>query len=1195
MPAIFISRLRTLLWLLGISVLTSPTWAQGLVINEAMGSNRNTFLDDDGDSGDWLEIYNGADQVLSLEGYGLSDSEVPFKWTFPKLFIAPSERLIVFCSNKDRSNLPAHWETVIDDGETWRYLVPTSEPAGDWREPDFDDSGWGLGPSGFGLGDNDDRTVLERGTISVFVRKTFTVDDPSQVTNMLLDVDYDDGFVAYLNGVEVARANMDEAGEFPPYNQEADRYTEPRLVKGKAPIRFSDPSLLDHLVAGENVLAVQGHNSSANSSDFTLIPILTLGFDDVPAEAKGVSEVIRPYLPFPHTNFKISSSGETITLTHPDGDEVDRIETGNLPLDVSIGRYPEGTGDFSYHLEATPGTANQESEYLALGGTVEFSQPGGFYDDELSISLSTQAENGTIHYTTDGSDPDENSDTYQDPISVDETTVIRARILGEGILPTNANTHTYFIDEAFTLPVISISANPEDFFDHNTGIYVRGPNAQSDFPHFGSNFWNDWERPVHIEFFEPNGELGFSADAGTKIFGGWSRGQAQKSLSFFARKQYGVSEFNYKIFPKKDIDKFESFVLRNSGNDWQNSHFRDGMQTSLLEHLDVDRQAFRPATVFINGEYWGIQNLREKVNEHFLDANHKGVDSDEVDLLERNATVIEGDGEHYRQSLAILQQQNIRLNEVYENFKDHVNVDNFIDYQAAQIYYNNTDWPGNNIKYWRHREDGGRWRWIIYDTDFGFGIWNSGDFADNTLSFALNPNGPNWPNPPWSTFMLRTLVLNERFEQRFVNRFATHLSSVFVASRVINRISEIERTIETEMPRQRSRWGGNMGSWRSSVSNMKNFANRRVSYVLGHLRSRFGLGTQRRLIIRRDDDNGMVLVEGVELRDYPFSGTFFQGTPIEISVMPNPGYRLSSWSGVNTSSDETINLNLTSTTSSNLTVSFEIDCEASNPVVINEVNYNGLGLADPGDWVELHNQGEEDIDISGWTLRDEADDHVFTIPDDTILAADGYLVLCSDEIAFIHQHPIVTNRMGNLGFSLAGQGEELRLHDAQDQEVDFVEYNDKAPWPEEADGLGATIALKNPLYENTHAEYWAASLDGGTPGRKNTDIFEELETSCNEPPSIQFVRGDVDSNGRLDLGDPVKLLLANFRGDNLPCQAAADANANGSTDGTSDAIYLLTFMFLDGSAPASPFPACGDSILESDVSLGCEQASSLCD
>ena len=219
------------------------------------------------------------------------------------------------------------------------------------------------------------------------------------------------------------------------------------------------------------------------------------------------------------------------------------------------------------------------------------------------------------------------------PFQFKGNTVIKAASFKDGWLRSPIKTRTFIIDDQNNnFPAVFLSTDPDNFFDYNTGIYEMGPNASSDYPHFGANFWEDWEKPIFIEVLDTNNTY-YSSPAGVKIFGGWSRGQAQKSLSLFARGQYGNNEFNYRFFPDLEIEKFQSLVLRNSGNDWNFTMLRDGYATGLFKDIDIDIQGYRPMLVYLNGEFWGLYNLREKVNEHFI-ASHHPIDPDEIDLIE---------------------------------------------------------------------------------------------------------------------------------------------------------------------------------------------------------------------------------------------------------------------------------------------------------------------------------------------------------------------------------------------------------------------------------------------------------------------------------------------------------------------------------------------------------------------------------
>ena len=1165
--------------------------AQDLVINEVMSSN-STLRDEDGATPDWFEFYNAGATTLNLEGYGVSDGTNPLEWVFPAVSIEPGAHLLVFASGKDRTDGAAHWETVIDAGDTWQYLIPNSEPASAWRLPSFNAAGWSAGATGIGYGDDDDVTIVPTGTVSVYARKTFDIGDPDQVSRIFFDIDFDDAFVAFLNGVEIARENIADLGRPPLFNEVADGFTEPQLIFGGEAFHYDVSGEQGVLRAGENVLAIQLHNTGSGSSDLSLIPYLTLAFESAPAGARGVAEVPRRHIPALHTSFRLGA-GETLTLTSDQMELLDAVLVPDVPANVSTGRFPDGADDWRFHVEGTPGTSNADPGFTDVSGPVQFSHSAGYYDASFSLVLSADDPATPIYYTLDGSEPTTGSSRYTSAIAISSTSVVRAKALLPGAIPGPTATHTYLIDETITLPVVSISTAPENFFDTDVGIYVLGDSYESNFPHFGANFWEDWERPIHLELIEPDGTVGLSQPCGTKIFGGWSRGNPQRSLGFFARSRYGPGKFRYRIFPDKQIDSFESFIIRNSGNDWQRAHFRDAMMTSLLEHVDVDRQSYRPAVVFINAEYWGIMNLREKVNEHYIEANHRDVSSNQIDLLERNTVAIHGDTDHYRALTTLVDTSDLSRPEVYDQVRTMVNIENFIDYHAAQIYFDNTDWPGNNIKFWRPRTPDGRWRWVLFDTDFGFGIWNAANYNNNTLAFALEPNGPGWPNPPWSTLLLRRLVANQDFVHDFANRFATHLNTIFHSSAVLRRINEMEDVLEPEILRQRQRWGGSVTDWRSQVSVMRNFATRRISPMRSHLASRFALGANAALRVDVAPANsGEVEVHGLPLIRYPFLGNYFRELPVDLRAKPLPGYRFLGWTGDRPSANAEQTVSLGAGTV-DVTAHFDIDCEALSDVVINEINYHAAPATDPGDWAELYNPHPFTVDLSGWSLRDEQPDHVFTLPPGTVLESDQYLVVCSNAITFAARFPTATGFIGDLGFQLANGGELLELVDDRGVVVDSVLYEDEDPWPAAADGQGATLALTNPVLGNTHPGFWTASPDGGTPGERNSDIFVEVDADCGIRET-RFLRGDCNADAVLDISDAVCVLFWLFLGADEPqCLAPVNANGDLAID-VSDGIVILEYLFVGGAPLPEPFATCGVPTLPIDETLGCANRPRAC-
>ena len=1064
-----------------------------------MSSNGSTLFDEDGDTPDWIELYNPGTVAIDLGGYGITDNPLePYKWVFPAIEILPQDHLLIYASGKDRQEWVAHWETIIDWGYNWIYFPGNSPPPDNWNQQNFNDASWASGPSGFGYGDGDDATVVDP-VMSLYVRHEFNVSNLESILKIVLHVDYDDGFVAYINGEEIARANIGSPGIPPAHDQGADSWREAEIYQGGEPDEYLIDAAESLLENGTNVLALQVHNFNLESSDLTLIPFLTLGLDNAPQNAQGLSEHLDVADINLHTNFKISSTGEILVLSSPSGAVQDSISTGTMLGDISRGRQPDGGTDWVFFGESTPGTANVTAGYSGVLEPPYVSLPGSPFSNPGTITMSTDTPDAEVYYTTDGSYPDDSSQLYEGSIYVDDNTILRAIATKQGWLNSRPSTHSYLFDYTGDLPVVSLSTNPEHFWDNDSGIYVMGPNASNQFPYFEANFWQDWERPIHIEMFEPDGELTFSIDAGVKIYGNFSRAFPQKSLTIFARSAYGYTSIDYQIFPEKDIENFEAIILRNSGNDYNNTHFRDGLVSILADRAGATAQAYRPAVVYLNGEYWGIQNIREKINEHFL-ASRFAIDPENIDMLEGDNQVIHGDPAHYLDLLNFIEANDMTESENYSVVTSAMNVDNFIRYNITQIFVDNWDWPGNNIKYWRSRTPDGRWHWILFDADFAFGLFTPGGYAHNMLQFATNPDGPSetiwgwdpwWPNPPWSTFLLRTLLENESFKNDFINYFADHLNTTFRPDEILSVVDNITDELAGEMPEHTSRWDLNLAWWYNNVNALRNFIFYRNAFMWSHIQSYFNLAGTYQLHLDMDGGSGSININSINAYNFPWQGQYFDQIPIQIQAVPAPGFQFVGWAGLNTTSNS---ITVTSSIDTTITAVFEPATSDSSAIVINEINYNSADDYDTRDWVELANNGSGAINLSGWQFKDEDDSHVFVIPEQTILENGAFIVLAEDTAIFNEFFPGTGPVVGNLNFGFSGGGELIRLYDANGVFIDQVTYDDDDPWPAEADGEGPTLELINPSFDNSLPESWNYSSNlYGTPGVENS-IYQSLHT-----------------------------------------------------------------------------------------------------
>lgn len=1098
-----------------------------IVINEVVASNSQGISDEDGDNPDWIEFYNPTDSTINLLGYGISDDpENLFKFTFSETEIPAKGFHLVFASDKNRGNSSgfsrSFWETIIQEGDVTKYIIPNAPVSNTWIQNSFDDSSWQNGTFGIGYGDDDDATIVPNGTVSIFTRTSFTIDDLSIIDSLLFHISFDDGYVAYINGVEISRFNLTGAAPIA-YNAFTTTFTDdPALVKGEELSAITISDYKDILVEGENTLAIQIHNSGTASSDLSLVPFLTISRSEEPESSRGIADQINMTangIKTTHLNFKLSAEGETIWLSNPDSSIEDSLTFPELFSDESFGRGADG--NVYIFFDPTPLSANTSQGFMSRSAEPEFINKGGVYASTTLLELVNASIGNTVYFTTDGSVPTQNSQVLgTNSRTITETTVFRFISIEEGKLPSKIITQTYLIATDHNLPVVSVSTNPENLWSDQTGIYVEGTNGISG-NCTGPRNWNqDWEIPIHIELYEKDGSLGFSSAAGAKIFGGCSRSLPQKSLSIFFRGEYGTAELDYKLFEEKDIEKFQAFVLRNSGNDFNDTHLRDGLMKTLAQGTEIDYQAFRPSVVYLNGEYWGIHNIREKVNEHFL-ASNSNVRSEDVDLAGPFIDdYIYGNEGAFREFYNEVNAANLQNQAEYESILNHVDIDNYIDYMAAQIYYANTDWPGNNIKYWRDGANNGKWRWIMYDTDFGFNHYNGGNHDGslgswenhNTLRFALISNRDTWPTYTWSTLIFRKFVQNEEFIKKFTNRMADLMNTSFEAGYVNTVIDSLSQIIDSDMPAHKDRWGGSVSNWESRINGLKHFANIRGSNMEEFLIDLFKVTNPASIRVNTSNtEHGIVRVNRIEPKSYPWAGRYFIGdsytensvtyspVPVELRAIPKRGYRFTAWSGASTSTNHKIE----ATSRITYTANFEkIEGEAAD-IIVNEIMYNASETNESGDWIELYNPTEAIIDISGWILKDDDDSHTFEFQNGTEMTPNSYLVISADLTAFNSQYESITPLLGELGFNLSGNSDQIRLYDDTGLLVDSLQYDDEDPWDSNADGTGYSLELIESESDNSLPENWTAAIKlGGTPGSINSILPVSNEDQEEVPSEI---------------------------------------------------------------------------------------------
>lgn len=513
---------------------------------------------------------------------------------------------------------------------------------------------------------------------------------------------------------------------------------------------------------------------------------------------------------YQHTNFKVSST-ESLYL-YKNGEIVDSVFISNIPIGYSYGR--SSKNGFYFYSQPTPGKANA-SGIAEIAYAPTFSVEAGTYNDIDKLTVEINGS-GTIYYTLDGSEPTTKSKVYSSPLLLSKTTVVRAISYEDGKKSSEVVTASYIINENHTIPVLSISMAPASF------KAVLGAGA------------SNLTLPAHAELFESDGS--FSIDCGIKLFGGQTRYINKKSFALKFSSKYGDSKLEYKVFDNREATTYKSLVVRSGSQDSAYAMMRDELATSIMDDYGtVDVQAYKPVILYVNGEYWGIYYLRERVDENFIQ-NHYDVDGTKSNIIRVDGEVKYGSSKFYTNLLYFVGNNDMSLTSNYEKVKEMLDIENYIDYWIGELYTTNNDIV--NLRYFNNSElDNGKIKMIFYDFDYAF--YN---YTYNYLTWMLNPSGMG--EYGYNNTILRGLMNNKEFRQTFLDRLSYNMNNVWTNDNVMKRYKELYAMLEPEMPRNQKRWGQTMQTWYDECEYLEKYINKRRSYMLSSIKSYFGLSSK---------------------------------------------------------------------------------------------------------------------------------------------------------------------------------------------------------------------------------------------------------------------------------------------------------------------------------------------------------------
>ena len=757
-----------------------------IVINEIMPAPRSGLRDEDNELSDWVELRNTTDQDYPLDNLALSDNpDRPVKWVFPEGAIIPANGYyVVFCSGKDRVNAQGFPHTNFSLGAEGEIVTLSTRQGQLLDRVQYSlipaDRSWGRDPVNdtwrlFNIGTpgapNDasgeaqaERFLLSRNPTGVYISEMMSSNDSFPAVPDQPATDW----VELHNGTDQVR---DLSG-----HGLSDSLTWPRKW------RFPQGAVIypgEYKVIRLNKSQDAGTNAAQLQANYALK----------------------------------RAGGEEMTFSDPDGNVLDRVIMPEIPLDISYGRTP-GQDGFFYYDVPSPGAVNTGG-FHGFAARPTLSVAGGLYKENVLVEITAQ-EGARIRYSLDGSVPtlDKGLD-YTGPIEVKDTIALRARAFIPGLQPSQPVTATYVMKTYFTLPVVALVIEPDELWNNETGMLAAGLYEDGrpidltayktiPFRHPSPTYREHGKvrRPSYAEMFDTqSGKVVFSQGTTMGLIGQYSLDMPQKSFKVVAKAALGTRYFDAPLFADRPFEQYKSFVLRVSGNDAVWTRMVDGVQSRLIDQLPdkhVINQAWQPVIVYLNGQYWGHYNLRERVSRYFV-AQHEGIPLEDAD----NMTIIEGGSTRYYGSNAEWVAFRKKMNESnpatnpedLQYILDNVDVDSLFDWMALEMFFANTD--SGNIRY--YRVPGGKWRWIVFDMDYGLFI-----AANNGVRNILNPKGHGANDDVDNSLFLKILE-NDQMRDKFLRRFG-EIFQFYTTERMLAQVDESYNLLQPEMKLHWERW-----------------------------------------------------------------------------------------------------------------------------------------------------------------------------------------------------------------------------------------------------------------------------------------------------------------------------------------------------------------------------------------------------
>ena len=632
------------------------------------------------------------------------------------------------------------------------------------------------------------------------------------------------------------------------------------------------------------------------------------------------------------------------------------------------------------------------------------------------------------------------------------------------------------------MPVLSVITDNVNLYG-GTGIF--------------DNWQQEWERPCYVEYFDENKKKQFEQFSGIQIDGGAGGSRSDPQHSFrleFSNNLYGVGDVKYKLIPDRpNRVNYKSIYIRNGSNQWLTFEFKDAMECKLLSYMTNNYYSHcTPVVVYINGGYFGLYEMREKLNDEYFKENYHATIDSTFQLLSLSyyyksiLRALNGSVDAFTNDYNKFLSLNQAAADYLQKADQILDLDYYTDYIIAQSWIADIDWPYNNIKIVKGDFTGHRWRFVLQDVEWSLNPNGWSNSGTDHISYMINYNS----NMPYIRFW-QELMKNQTYKKKFINRFADIMNSSYLSQNTNGIAQSVYDSSYSEMRAEYVKWGGGeasantkMSQYANNLTIFKSELNNRSNTVRNNIVGNFKLSGMYTVGLQVEPENaGVIRVNTISPETYPWTGVYFAGVSIELEAKGMGNYVFDGWEP-NTFIKDTHN----PVVDADVKVDgyqFKAKFKLQTPehaVTISEINYNSGEEFPAGDWVELYNYGATSEDLFGWYITDHKSVHHWTIPGTVILPANGRLVLASDLSKFSFVYPEVTNVVGSFGFGLGTPSDSIQLFNSANKLIAGVQYSSEEPWPTEAYSNGKTLELKDPNIGLSLSANWFAGCLGGSPG-----------------------------------------------------------------------------------------------------------------